>query len=120
MSDRLSEIGPRTNESIYHLYQSYEFPCPKPGAQLILGAPFATSVCADAGPDRTIDLVAMAGSKRLEATIWVSLSRPLVAASCRTNGLTPAAYMADTLENRSRSGREKTNTDPRRPPYWDR
>jgi hypothetical protein len=89
MADRLSDIMRHANDSVYNVYHLYDFPCPKPGAQLILGTPFASSVCVRRLPGRTVEIVAEGEEKRLLSTVWVSLCRSLVLLSCRAEGLCP-------------------------------
>lgn len=82
MTDRLSEVAPETNRTVYDLYHRYDFPCPKPGGQMILGLPFAVAAQARTLPDGAIELSAEGHGKRLTATIRLMLTRPLVMTSC--------------------------------------
>ncbi|MBT4497876.1 MAG: hypothetical protein HOC74_09155, partial [Gemmatimonadetes bacterium] len=86
-ADRLAEVAPEDNHTVYDLYGRYEFPCPKPGGQVILGCPFATATRAHRRPDGVIELSAVSSAGRLDAEIWVSLTRSLVVADCRSEGL---------------------------------
>lgn len=40
---RLAEIARVPNDTVYSSAYRYDFPCPKPGAQLIVGAPWSRS-----------------------------------------------------------------------------
>lgn len=87
LSNRLAEVAPNPNQTVYNLYQLYDFPCPKPGGQVILGCPFATETHAQWRPDGVIELSVVGPTGRLDADIWVSLSRSLVVIDCRRKGL---------------------------------
>ena len=80
-TDRLSDL-PR-----YEMYDAYDFPCPKPGAQLILGTPFAATASVEPLANGDVRLVVEGEGKRLEALVWVALARPLVVAELRGRGL---------------------------------
>lgn len=86
MADRLSEVAPEVNRTVYNLYGQYDFPCPKPGGQVILGLPFATAAGARVLPDGGVELQAEGPGGRLTATIFVMLTRPLVVVDCRPDG----------------------------------
>lgn len=86
-SNRLAEVAPDPNDTIYNLYHLYDFPCPKPGGQVILGCPFAAETYAHRRSDGVIELSVSGSKGRLDAEIWVSLSRPLVAINCRCKGI---------------------------------
>lgn len=86
-SNRLAEVAPHVNQTVYNLYGLYEFPCPKPGGQVILGCPFAVETYALKRADGVIELSASGPKGRLDAEIWVSLSRPLAVIAGRCKGL---------------------------------
>jgi hypothetical protein len=86
-ADRLSEVAPQPNRTVYDLYHRYDFPCPKPGGQVILGCPFATETRVHKRPDGVIELSAVGPTSRFEAEVWVSMSRSLVVLDCRCEGL---------------------------------
>lgn len=86
MEDRLSEIMRHANDSVYDVYQRYDFPCPKPGAQLVMGLPFARGVRVRKLDDSAIQMTVDGEEHTLDARIWVSLSRSLVVASLETGG----------------------------------
>ena len=88
-SNRLAEVAPEVNKTVYNIYGLYDFPCPKPGGQVILGCPFAAETLARRRPDGVIELSVAGPGGRLDAEIWVSLSRPLVVIDCRREGLAP-------------------------------
>ncbi|MEW6755920.1 MAG: hypothetical protein AB1505_33820 [Candidatus Latescibacterota bacterium] len=88
--DRLAEIARAPNDTVYSPAYAYDFPCPKTGAQLILGLPFALS--AQLAPARPTGwwLWAEGNGRRLEAHIWVPLARVLVVVEMHPQGLEPA------------------------------
>lgn len=88
-TDRLAEVAAEPNRTIYDLYGRYEFPCPKPAGQVILGCPFATESRARRCDNGVIELAAAGPTGRLEALIWVSLTRSLVVVDCNVTGLQP-------------------------------
>lgn len=75
--DRLHEVAADPNRTVYGLYNQYEFPCPKPGGQAIVGLPGATAARARTRPDGVVELVVEGNRGCLRAEVWVSLSRPL-------------------------------------------
>jgi hypothetical protein len=77
-SDRLHEVATDPNRTVYSLYNQYEFPCPKPGGQAIVGLPGATAARARQRPDGVVELFAEGSGGTLRAEVWVSLTRPLV------------------------------------------
>lgn len=94
MADRLSEVAPEVNRTAYDLYGRYAFPCPKPGAQLILGTPFGQRATIEPDGEVGARLVVEGGGKRLSALIWVALARPLVVIECEADGLAPGDVWA--------------------------
>jgi len=89
-SGRLEEIVRSTNDTIYSQAYRYDFPCPKPGAQLILGLPFgerAEVAEAAAGGWR---LRVEGEGKRLEVRVWIPLKRVVVVAELLSQGATAA------------------------------
>jgi len=93
MADRLAEIARQPNDTVYSgLYQNYDFPCPKPGAQVILGTPFGTSVRLAPGEHRGVRVIVEGGGKRLTADVWVALARPLVVIELQHEGLEPGDF----------------------------
>ena len=86
-SNRLADVAPEPNRTVYDLYHCFEFPCPKPGGQLILGCPFATETRVHKRPDGVIEMSTTGPKGRLDAEVWVSLTRSLVVADCRCEGL---------------------------------
>jgi len=88
-ADRLGEIARSPNETIYHLYQRYDFPCPKPGAQIIFLTPFGTDAHAEHNGN-SLQLRVTGPRKTLLVEIWASLTRRLVVCDCFQQGLEPA------------------------------
>ena len=86
--DRLQEVAPSPNRTVYSLYHRYDFPCPKPGAQLILLTPFAgnATVLRD-GRDAVLDI--RGGGKSLTVRITVMIDRRLLVLDCAADGLRP-------------------------------
>ncbi len=80
MADRLGELPQ------YDVYNKYDFPCPKPGAQVILGAPFARAVTVEPAANGGMQLVIEGEGKRLTALVWVALTRALVVMELRAEG----------------------------------
>ena len=94
-SDRLDELGRDSNNGlVYAAYGKYDFPCPKPGAQVILLLPFATQTTVCSLPDGRVELVACGEGKRLSARLWVSLEHPLIVISCQGEGLNADDFAA--------------------------
>ncbi len=87
MADRLPEIAPSPNNTAYELYGRYDFPVTKPGAQLILGTPFAQTAHVEPGADGAVVLTVEGQGKRMEVSIWVCLARSLVVLRCQSTGL---------------------------------
>ena len=83
MADRLGELGR------YDVYGRYDFPCPKPGAQLIIGAPFADRATVQADGTLAARLFISGAGKHLQALVWVAPTRHLVVIECETAGLGP-------------------------------
>ncbi len=73
----------------YKLYDLYDFPCPKPGAQLIFFAPFATEARVEPDGFQSAKIVLEGAGKNLTLRIWVSLTRHLVVTEGQGEGLTP-------------------------------
>ncbi|MBU4200257.1 MAG: hypothetical protein KKG09_03680 [Verrucomicrobia bacterium] len=90
MAGRLSEVARDPNDTVYDVYGQYDFPCPKPGAQVILGTPFAENATVERFPDGGFRLFVEGKGKRLTAHTWVMLTRPLVAIQFQCEGLEPA------------------------------
>jgi len=87
MTGRLAELAPSPNGTIYDVYGKYDFPCPKPGAQLILGTPFATSARFEPNGLQGLRLAIAGPGKKLVARVWVAVARPLVVIECESEGL---------------------------------
>jgi hypothetical protein len=92
MTDKLKEIARTPNSTVYSLYGRYDFPCPKPGAQVILGTPFGTSAEARREEDQRVRLVVKGPGHSLTARVWVPLLRPLVIVEVEADGLSPADF----------------------------
>jgi hypothetical protein len=100
MADRLAEIAREPNRTAYNLYGQYDFPCPKPGAQVILGTPFATHTSIELDANRAIRLLIEGKDKRLSAIIWVALARPLVVLEFQSEGLEPNEFWVRVYRHR--------------------
>jgi len=92
MAGRLKEIARNPNSTAYFLYSRYEFPCPKPGAQVILGTPFADSAEVTRDEDQTVRLVMKGRDRVVTARVWVPLLRPMVVIEVETDGLSPPDF----------------------------
>lgn len=77
MKGQLNEVARNPNLTIYSLYNQYDFPCPKPGAQLILGTPFGHSAQVMQNEDHSVSLAVKGKDDQLAARIWVAALRPL-------------------------------------------
>ena len=87
-ADRLQEVAPSPNRTVYSLYNRYDFPCPKPGAQLILLTPFAeTATVLRNGRDAVLEV--RGGGKSLSVRVTVMVDRRLVLLDCTTEALQP-------------------------------
>ncbi len=73
----------------YRLYDLYDFPCPKPGAQLICLTPFATEAHVEPDGLQGARIVLEGEGKRLTLRVWVSLIRHLVVVEGQGEGLVP-------------------------------
>lgn len=89
-ADRLSEVAHTPNRTVYTLYNRYDFPCPKPGVQLILLTPFGETATVARGEDGSVRLVVEGRGRRLTVTLAVALTRSLVFAELTSEGLTPS------------------------------
>jgi hypothetical protein len=89
MADRLAEIAQSPNSTNYDLYGKYDFPCPKPGAQLILGTPFASDASFSANEDGSVQLSITGERKELCVNIWVALMQSLVILEFSSKGIEP-------------------------------
>ncbi len=89
IADGLSGIVRDPNNTIYDLYGKYDFPCPKPGAQLILGTPFATDARYKPDSDGSALITITDGYKRLSINLWVALMRSLIMMEFTCEGLEP-------------------------------
>jgi hypothetical protein len=87
-SDRLDEIAPSPNDTVYSPAYRYDFPCPKPGAQLILGLPFAEHAQIAPASDRGWWLRTEGQGKRLLARVWIPLSRVVAVLELYPDGVT--------------------------------
>lgn len=85
-TDRLTEVARDPNRTAYGLYNQYEFPCPKPGGQVILGLPSATEARGWPRSDGVTEMVVSSPGVRLRAEVWVSLTRSLVVVDCVQEG----------------------------------
>ncbi|MBC8233416.1 hypothetical protein H8E77_28035 [bacterium] len=93
MPNRLAEIAPEPNRTAYNLYGQYDFPCPKPGAQVILGTPFAIRASIEeADANGAVRLLIEGEGKKLNATIWVALARALMVVEFQVEGLEPSDF----------------------------
>lgn len=86
-ANRLYEISEQSPSNPYRIYSRYDFPCPKPGVQLILGTPFAQTCDARSDPSGQLLLNLTGPGKSLRAAAWVALTRPLMVIHCTTQGL---------------------------------
>jgi hypothetical protein len=89
MSGRLAELAPGVNRTVYDVYGKYDFPCPKPGAQVILGTPWAAYAQVIQDPDGALDLLIEGDGRSLRAHIWVALKRPVVVIEVEHSELAP-------------------------------
>ncbi|MFA6111582.1 MAG: hypothetical protein WDA75_22715 [Candidatus Latescibacterota bacterium] len=85
-ADRLTEVARDPNRTVYGLYNQYEFPCPKPGGQVILGLPSATEARGWQRSDGVTEMVVSGPGFRLRVEVWVSLTRSLVVIDCVREG----------------------------------
>ena len=89
-SGGLAQIAPSTNDTIYSPAYRYDFPCPKPGGQLILGLPFAERAriapAAQGGWWLRVD----GQGKQLEVLVWIPLRRVVAVVELFPRGLTAA------------------------------
>ncbi|MDQ1327359.1 MAG: hypothetical protein QG641_639, partial [Candidatus Poribacteria bacterium] len=92
MTNRLAEIAQSPNNTDYDLYGKYDFPCPKPGAQLILGTPFASEAKFNINEDGSVQLFITGDQKKLCANIWVALMRSLIVLEFSSEGLDPEDF----------------------------
>lgn len=92
MAGRLNEVARTPNSTVYSLYGRYDFPCPKPGAQVILGTPFGTSAKATRDEDQSVRLIVKGPDCSLTARVWVPLLRPLIVVEVEADGLAPADF----------------------------
>jgi len=99
MSDRLSEVAKSPNDTAYGVYNRYDFPCPKPGAQLILRTPFAERATVEQD-ERGVRLVVEGAGRRLLVVAWVSLVRRLVVMECEAEKLAPRDFSVRVYRHR--------------------
>jgi hypothetical protein len=86
--DTLNEIARTPNDTAYDLYSRYDFPCPKPGAQLILMLPFAeTATVRVEGRDAILTIEG--GGRRLVVSLWIALNERLIVIDCEGVGIEP-------------------------------
>jgi hypothetical protein len=88
-NDRLADVAASPNGTIYDVYGEYDFPCPKPAAQAILGTPFASSARVEPDGIQAVRLTAAGHGKELVARICVAADRSLVIVQCQTKGMGP-------------------------------
>jgi len=100
MRDELSQVAADPNRTVYDAYNLYDFPCPKPGAQVILGAPFALRGAAQPESAGGIRLTVEGHTKSLRALIWVALARPLVVVELETEGLAAGDFWLRVYRHR--------------------
>jgi hypothetical protein len=100
MAGRLTEVAKSPNQTAYDLYNKYDFPCPKPGAQLILGTPFADRAMVTRDGPMAVRLTAAGKDKTLTARIWVAATRPLVVVECRGERLEPGDFWVRVWRHR--------------------
>ncbi|MGA2501935.1 MAG: hypothetical protein ABSH20_29690, partial [Tepidisphaeraceae bacterium] len=86
-NDRLADVAASPNGTIYDVYGKYDFPCPKPAAQVILGTPFASSARVEPDGIQAVRLTAAGHGKELVARICVAADRSLVIVQCQAKGL---------------------------------
>ena len=89
MAAKLNEVAPNPNLTAYSLYNRYDFPCPKTGAQVILGTPFGLSTEATRHADQSVSLVVQGKERQMTARLWVAALRPLVIVEIQAEGLAP-------------------------------
>lgn len=87
MSGCIADLARSPNRTVYDLYGKYDFPCPKPGAQLSLGTPWAAQARCDRDTDGAVTLSVEGDGKSLRARIWVALARPLIVVEVEQHGL---------------------------------
>jgi hypothetical protein len=92
VSGALCEVAVSPNDTVYCAYQQYAFPCPKPGAQLIIGTPFASTVIARRKSNGQAALEIEGERKLLRAVVWVALARPLIVVELQQDGLVPGDF----------------------------
>jgi len=101
MTNRLAEIAREPNRTAYNLYGQYDFPCPKPGAQVILGTPFALRASVEKlDAKRTVRLLIEGDGKKLSATIWVALARALMVMEFQMEGLETSDFWMRVYRHR--------------------
>jgi len=86
-SGRLKEIARSTNDTIYSQAYRYDFPCPKPGAQLILGLPFGELAEVAEAAEGGWWLRVEGREKRLEVRVWIPLERVVVVVELVPHGV---------------------------------
>jgi hypothetical protein len=100
LADRFSEVAGSPNQTVYDAYGKYDFPCPKPGAQLILGTPFAATARVEPDGSQGIRLTVAGHNKKLVARVWVAVARPLVVVECQAEGLQPDDFWVRVWRHR--------------------
>ena len=81
-SDRLHEIARSPNETVYDIYNRYDFPCPKPGAQLILILPFSNETTVEQIDEQAVHLRASGRGKLLDIDVRVLLCERTLVLNC--------------------------------------
>jgi len=99
MSDRLGEVARHPNDTVYDLYHLYDFPCPKPGAQVILRTPFAERSTIERD-ERGLRLVVEGSGKRLAVRVWVMLTRRLVVIESTPDRIEPGDLSVRVFRHR--------------------
>ena len=99
-TDRLAEVARNPNLTAYNLYNRYDFPCPKPGVQVILLTPFGERATVARGEDGSVRLVVDGGGRRLTVTVAVALTGPLVFAEVEAEGITPSDFRVRVWRHR--------------------
>lgn len=85
MSGNASEVPANSNKE--SVYGKYDFPCPKPGMQIILQTPFATCAEVKTEGSQGLRLLLEGEGKKLDVQLWVHVKRLLVVMTFKQSGL---------------------------------